>query len=255
MSTPADHLILWTWSVAKGKLQALLKLPNVASRMRALSWEKQREQMVTDVEVSLDSYGVTQAEHLAACGLPNAEAVVRGVATGFSGQQGEPGEFFTMENDVPENAFDNVANNLQEEEDASMREFDYLLELVEHLWFEVALEKDSSQDLMWPARMSRKYNGQAVVLDGRPVVVGFTAGDAGEETVDERRGGFFNGRWFAVKWEEVKSWKVWNFGPLRDEASSNINYLELFEKCLKFGPFYWMVKDWVGLEKCLLIGW
>ncbi|KAK3263070.1 hypothetical protein CYMTET_28110 [Cymbomonas tetramitiformis] len=53
MSTPADHLILWTSSVAKGKLQALLKLTSVSSRMRSSSWEKQRGQILAWTQAGL----------------------------------------------------------------------------------------------------------------------------------------------------------------------------------------------------------
>ncbi|KAK3268514.1 hypothetical protein CYMTET_22989 [Cymbomonas tetramitiformis] len=82
--------------------------------------------MFTAVGVSLASYGVPEAEHRqymqhveavgavvsppteradkwaqAAWGLPGADAVVRGIATGFSWQQAEPEEFFRVENYVP----------------------------------------------------------------------------------------------------------------------------------------------------------
>ncbi|KAK3256738.1 hypothetical protein CYMTET_34141, partial [Cymbomonas tetramitiformis] len=53
MPTPADHLILWTSSVAKGKLQALLKLTSVSSKMRSSSWEKQRGQILAWTQAGL----------------------------------------------------------------------------------------------------------------------------------------------------------------------------------------------------------
>eukprot|EP00854_Cymbomonas_tetramitiformis_P005765 gene5764-biopygen5785 len=54
----------------------------------------------------------------AAWGLPGADAVVRGVATGFAWQQAEPTEFFRVENYVPPEHEEKVALKLQEEEDA-----------------------------------------------------------------------------------------------------------------------------------------
>eukprot|EP00854_Cymbomonas_tetramitiformis_P028075 gene28075-biopygen29136 len=97
---------------------------------------------------------------------------------------------------------------------------------------------DLSRDLMWLAKMLEVYNGQAVVLNRRPVVRDFFAVDvAGEEAVDGGMGGFFGGRWFAVKWEEVRQWRVQPFSPFRDVASSHINYLELF-------VIFWALKKW-----------
>eukprot|EP00854_Cymbomonas_tetramitiformis_P034626 gene34626-biopygen34583 len=99
--------------------------------------------MFTAVGVSLASYGVPEAEHCqymqdveavgalvsplteradrwaqAAWGLPGADAVVQGVATGFAWQQAEPDEFFRVENYVPPEHEEKVALKLQEEEDA-----------------------------------------------------------------------------------------------------------------------------------------
>ncbi|KAK3287738.1 hypothetical protein CYMTET_4767 [Cymbomonas tetramitiformis] len=95
-----------------------------------------------------------------------------------------------------------------------------------------------SRDLMWLAKILEEYNGQAVVLNRRPVGRDFFAVDAaGEEAVDGGMGGFFGGRWFAVKWEEVRQWRVQPFSPFRDVASSHINYLELF-------VIFWALKKW-----------
>eukprot|EP00854_Cymbomonas_tetramitiformis_P001631 gene1631-biopygen1496 len=139
-------------------------------------------------------------------------------------------------------------------EEACQQGFEMLIELVEYLGFEVAPEKvespwqdivflgvrlqsnqsglgvvamrydfigragrmrryydkvpgDLSRDLVWLARMLEVYNGQAVMLNRRPVVRDFFVVDAaGEEAVDGGMGGFFGGRWFAVKWEEVVMW-------------------------------------------------
>ncbi|KAK3273610.1 hypothetical protein CYMTET_18159 [Cymbomonas tetramitiformis] len=53
---------------------------------------------------------------------------------------------------------------------------------------------DLSRDLLWLAKMLEVYNGQAVVLNRRPVVRDFFAVDAaGEEAVDGGMGGFFAG--------------------------------------------------------------
>ena len=107
-----------------------------------------------------------------------------------------------------------------------------------------------SQDLLWLAKMLETNNGKAVVLNKRPVVRDFFAVDAaGEEAVDGGMGGFFGGRWFTVKWEEVKRWKVRPFSPFRDEASSHINYLELF-------VIFWALRLWGHLLRgCKIVLW
>ncbi|KAK3284973.1 hypothetical protein CYMTET_7392, partial [Cymbomonas tetramitiformis] len=366
-------------------------------------WSAKFLAMFTAVGVSLASYGVPEADWLqyqqdvvavgarvsplteradrwaqAAWGLPGAEEVVRGVATGFRWQQEQPAEFFEVENYVPLEHQDKVRRKLQEEEDAGrmvrtdagsvpsisalgivfrvvedseaacQQGFELLLELVEFLGFEVAPEKvesprqdivflgvrlqsnqsglgvvamsidesrvqrvaaecrhvaglqkvrvkeverlvgqlmfcarvvygakmflrsgydflgrarrmrrvfDSvpeglSKDLRWLAKMLDTNNGQAVVLNKRPVVRDFFAVDAaGEEAVDGGMGGFFGGRWFSVKWEEVKRWRVLPFSPFRDEASSHINYLELF-------VIFWALKLWGHLLRgCKIVLW
>eukprot|EP00854_Cymbomonas_tetramitiformis_P034429 gene34429-biopygen29549 len=401
-------------------------------------WSAKFLAMFTAVGVSLASYGVPEADWLqyqqdvvavgarvsplteradrwaqAAWGLPGAEEVVRGVATGFRWQQEQPAEFFEVENYVPLEHQDKVRRKLQEEEDAGrmflvskfdgvvrmdtrfpfgvkaapglfsdvtvlisrmlqsrgfpgvvvylddfllvadseaacQQGFELLLELVEFLGFEVAPEKvesprqdivflgvrlqsnqsglgvvamsidesrvqrvaaecrhvaglqkvrvkeverlvgqlmfcarvvygakmflrsgydflgrarrmrrvfDSvpeglSKDLRWLAKMLDTNNGQAVVLNKRPVVRDFFAVDAaGEEAVDGGMGGFFGGRWFSVKWEEVKRWRVLPSSPFRDEASSHINYLELF-------VIFWALKLWGHLLRgCKIVLW
>ncbi|KAK3280564.1 hypothetical protein CYMTET_11609 [Cymbomonas tetramitiformis] len=110
--------------------------------------------------------------------------------------------------------------------------------------------RDLSRDLMWLAKILEEYNGQAVVLNRRPVVRDFFAVDAaGEEAVDGGMGGFFGGRWFAVKWEEVRQWKVQPFSPFRDVASSHINYLELF-------VIFWALRKWGHLLRgCKVVIW
>eukprot|EP00854_Cymbomonas_tetramitiformis_P011048 gene11048-biopygen11325 len=336
------------------------------------TWSAKFLAMFTAVGVSLASYGVPEAEHRqymqdveavdavvsplteradrwaqATWGLPGADAVVRGVATGFSWHQAEPDEFFRAENYVPPEHEEKVALKLQEEEDAGRmvrtnvesvpgvsalgivlravdgkRGFEILLELVEYLGFEVAPEKVESprQDLVFlgvrlqsnqsglgivamsieESRIQRVasacremavlltvrvkeverlvgqlmfcarvvygakmflrsgydligravYNGQAVVLNRRAVVRDFFAVDvAGEEAVDGGMGGFFGGRWFAVKWEEVRQWRVQPFSPFRDVASSHINYLELF-------VIFWALKKWGHLLRgCKVVMW
>eukprot|EP00854_Cymbomonas_tetramitiformis_P034366 gene34366-biopygen27210 len=79
-----------------------------------------------------------------------------------------------------------------------------------------------SQDLPWLARMLQTNNGM---------------------------GGFLGGRWFTVKWEEAKRWKVLPYNPFRDEASSHINYLELFE-------IFWALTKWGHLLRgCKTVLW
>ena len=106
------------------------------------------------------------------------------------------------------------------------------------------------KDLIWLAKLLETNNGQAVVLNKRPVVRDFFAVDAaGEEAVDGGMGGFFGGRWFSVKWEEVRKWRVLPFYPFRDEASSHINYLELF-------VIFWALKLWGHLLRgCKIVLW
>ena len=41
-------------------------------------------------------------------------------------------------------------------------------------------------------------------------------------------GGYLDGKYFSVSWDEVRSWPVEAWSPFRDEASSHINYLEIF---------------------------
>ncbi|KAK3262252.1 hypothetical protein CYMTET_28882 [Cymbomonas tetramitiformis] len=204
----------------------------------------------------------------AAWGLPGAEEVVRGVATRFRWQQEQPAEFFQVENYVPPEHQEKVQRKLLEEEDAGRMGFDLLLELVEYLGFEVAQEKIEGpwqdivflgrakrmrrvfdrvpealgKDLTWLARMLETNNGQAVVLNMRPVVRDFFAVDvAGEEAVDGGMGGFFGGRWFYVRWEDVRNWKVLPF--------SHINYLELF-------VIFWALKLWGHLLRgCKIVLW
>ncbi|KAK3271225.1 hypothetical protein CYMTET_20414 [Cymbomonas tetramitiformis] len=90
------------------------------------TWTAKFRAMFTAVGMSWASYGVPEAEHRqymqdvesvgvvvsplterankwaqAPWGLPGADAVVRGIATGFSWQQAEPEEFFQVENYVP----------------------------------------------------------------------------------------------------------------------------------------------------------
>ncbi|KAK3282609.1 hypothetical protein CYMTET_9655 [Cymbomonas tetramitiformis] len=61
--------------------------------------------------------------------------------------------------------------------------------------------------------------------------------------------GFFGGRWFSVKWDEVRQWKVLPFSPFRDEASSHINYLWLF-------LIFWALNLWGHLLKgCKIVLW
>ncbi|KAK3235851.1 hypothetical protein CYMTET_53972 [Cymbomonas tetramitiformis] len=112
------------------------------------------------------------------------------------------------------------------------------------------LPRDLSRDLMWLAKVLEEYNGQVVVLNRRPVVRDFFAVDAaGEEAVDRGMGGLFGGRWFAVKWEEVRQWRVQPFSPFRDVASSHINYLELF-------VIFWALKKWGHLLRgCKVVIW
>ncbi|KAK3280822.1 hypothetical protein CYMTET_11356 [Cymbomonas tetramitiformis] len=106
------------------------------------------------------------------------------------------------------------------------------------------------KDLLWLAKMLEINNGQAVVLNKRPVVQDFFAVDAaGEEAVDGGMGGLFGGRWFSVKWDEVKRWKVLPFSPFRDEASNHINYPELF-------VIFWALKLWGHLLRgCKIVLW
>ncbi|KAK3238871.1 hypothetical protein CYMTET_51165 [Cymbomonas tetramitiformis] len=107
------------------------------------TWTAKFLALFTAVGVSLASYGVPEADHRqylqdveavgavvspltlradrwaqAAWGLPGAEAVVRGIATGFSWQQAEPEEFFRVENYVPPEHEEKVEMKLQEEEAA-----------------------------------------------------------------------------------------------------------------------------------------
>ncbi|KAK3258293.1 hypothetical protein CYMTET_32656 [Cymbomonas tetramitiformis] len=181
------------------------------------TWSAKFLAMFTAVGVSLASYGVPEAEHQhymrdveavgavvsplteradrwaqAAWGLPGAEAVVRGVATGFAWQQAEPTEFFRVENYVPPQHEEKVALKLQEEADAGRMQrgfpgvvvylddfiliadteeacqqgFEILIELVEYLGFEVAPEKVESprQDIVFlGVRLQSNQAGLGVV--------------------------------------------------------------------------------------------
>eukprot|EP00854_Cymbomonas_tetramitiformis_P034418 gene34418-biopygen29235 len=184
-------------------------------------WSAKFLAMFTAVGVSLASYGVPEADWLqyqqdvvavgarvsplteradrwaqAAWGLPGAEEVVRGVATGFRWQQEQPAEFFEVENYVPLEHQDKVRRKLQEEEDAGrmvrtdagsvpgisalgivfrvvedseaacQKGFELLLELVEFLGFEVAPDKVESprQDIVFlGVRLQSNQSGLGVV--------------------------------------------------------------------------------------------
>ncbi|KAK3285193.1 hypothetical protein CYMTET_7185 [Cymbomonas tetramitiformis] len=205
------------------------------------SWSANFLSLFTVVGVSLVSYGIEEADHLkymenvqevgavvspltmlaerwaqAAWGLPGAEEVVRGVATGFSWEQAEPDSFFTVYKYVPPESMAKVAKKLQQggggcrQDDTEadcQRGFEYLLELVEYLGFEVAPEKVEGprQDIVFlGVRLQSNQSGLGVVsmsidenrvgvLNRRPVVRDFFAVDAaGEEVV--------NGGWWFLQW-------------------------------------------------------
>ncbi|KAK3238586.1 hypothetical protein CYMTET_51414 [Cymbomonas tetramitiformis] len=197
--------------MAAGKARDEMKAKKVGK------WSAKFLAMFTVVGVSLASYGVPEADWLryqhdvvavgarvsplteradrwaqAAWGLPVAEEVVRGVASGFRWQQERLVEFFEVENYVPPEHQEKVQRKLQEEEDAGrmsrgfpgvvvylddfllvadseevcQQGFDLLLELVEYLGFDVAPEKveSSRQDIVFlGGRLRSNQSGLGVV--------------------------------------------------------------------------------------------
>eukprot|EP00854_Cymbomonas_tetramitiformis_P034178 gene34178-biopygen18299 len=283
------------------------KRNEVEARRPERKWTAKFLALFTAVGVSLASYGVPEADWRqyqrdveavgaplterverwaqAAWGLPGAEEVVRGVATGFRWQQGQPAEFFQVENYVPPEHQEKVLRKLLKEEDAGRMvaslhrvRVKQMERLVGQLMFCARMVYGAKmflrsgydfigrarrmrrvfdgvpealvKDLTWLARLLETNNGQAVVLNKRPVVRDFFAVDAArEEAVDGGMGGFFGSRWFSVKWEEVRNWKVLPFSPFRDVASSHINYLELF-------VIFWALKLWGHLLRgCKIVLW
>ncbi len=89
----------------------------------------------------------------------------------------------------------------------------------------IHLSRSLSLDLKWWKKLAGEQNGRAVMLQRRPVVTDFFSLDA---STGYGMGGFFDGRWFSVSWNQVKGWKKECFSPFRDEESSHINYLELY---------------------------
>ena len=80
-------------------------------------------------------------------------------------------------------------------------------------------------DLDFWLRLLRTYNGQAVKLVRQVMHTDFFAVDSSGKI---GMGGYLAGLYFAVTWDEVRAWPVTDFSPFRDEASSHINYLELY---------------------------
>ena len=76
----------------------------------------------------------------------------------------------------------------------------------------------------WPMLMEL-YNGKAVHVVRKVVHTDFFAVDACTKI---GMGGYLDGLYFAVTWAEMATWAITDFAPFRDEASSHINYLELY---------------------------
>ena len=76
----------------------------------------------------------------------------------------------------------------------------------------------------WPELLS-VYNGMGVSVVRRVVHTDFFAVDA---SLTIGMGGYLDGKYFAVTWEQVRQWPMTEFAPFRDEASGHINYLEIY---------------------------
>jgi len=86
--------------------------------------------------------------------------------------------------------------------------------------------KNARLDFIFWQRFMRLYNGRGIVFGVRRLVTtDFFSVDA---STSVGMGGFLDGDYFSVDWEEVKGWRQRPWSPFRDEASSHINYLELF---------------------------
>ena len=68
----------------------------------------------------------------------------------------------------------------------------------------IEVTQDIRLDLNFWVHYARNYNGQAVVLQKPLLMQGFLSTDAS----DWGMGGFFDGRWFSVKWSELSTAKV-----------------------------------------------
>ena len=80
-------------------------------------------------------------------------------------------------------------------------------------------------DLAFWSELLQAYNGLAVSVVRRVMHTDFFAVDA---STSIGMGGYLDGRYFAVTWEEVRQWELTEYAPFRDEASSHINYLEIY---------------------------
>ncbi|KAK3234330.1 hypothetical protein CYMTET_55411 [Cymbomonas tetramitiformis] len=80
-------------------------------------------------------------------------------------------------------------------------------------------------DFRFVAECLDLYNGHQVVLVKRKVKPSHFSVDASTGT---GMGGFLDGRYFAVSWPEILALPQEPFYPFKDDASSRINYLELF---------------------------
>ena len=109
-----------------------------------------------------------------------------------------------------------------------------LLARVQHS-YHVIVTDHLRADLSWFIRLAGAHNGRAVVLDRRLVPALFFATDA---CTYIGFGGFLDGDYFAVTWEELALRQREPLFPLpAPHPTSHINYLELF-------AVYWALVKW-----------
>ena len=89
-------------------------------------------------------------------------------------------------------------------------------------------------DLSFWGRIIHRFNGQAVNIERRSVHRDFFSVDA---CTGIGMGGFLDGKYFPVTWAELREMPQKSFYPFKDEATSHINFLELF-------VIYWALSLW-----------
>ena len=94
--------------------------------------------------------------------------------------------------------------------------------------------REFALDMAWWVKFLGVFNGKRVRLDKPVVLPSYFTLDASTVT---GMGGFLEGKYFAVIWEEFRQVQRKPFYPFKDEATSHINYLELF-------AVYWALRIW-----------
>ena len=110
-------------------------------------------------------------------------------------------------------------------------------------WLQVS--RALALDMAWWVKFMHVFNGKKVRLDKPIVLPNYFTLDASSNI---GMGGFLEGKYFAVIWSEFRKLEQKPIYPFKDEATSHINYLELF-------AVYWALRLWgpsmQGFRMCL----